>query len=41
MTMTPEPEKCPDCGRLEWWYRPDGSRICGGCVRAAGTRGEL
>jgi hypothetical protein len=32
-------ERCPTCGRCDWWYRPDGTRLCGSCVKAAGTRG--
>jgi hypothetical protein len=31
---------CPKCRAYEWWIRPDLSRICGACVKAAGARGH-
>jgi hypothetical protein len=36
-TLTPDP--CPVCHAYEWWVKPDGGRLCGNCVRRAGTRG--
>jgi len=45
-TLDPSPNgahatrPCPECGSNDLWTRPDGSKICGVCVKAAGTRGD-
>jgi hypothetical protein len=35
-------DHCPTCGARadDLWRRPDGTRVCGRCVRDAGARGS-
>lgn len=31
--------KCPTCKEVDWWERPDGTAVCGHCVRHTSTHG--